>query len=493
MNAEEATLALARRVQARRSLYWFTRYGFQQQRGTKWLRNWHHDMICRKLQDVFDGKCKRLIINIPPRYSKTEIAVVNFMAWALGRCPDAEFIHASYSGRLAANNSYRCREIVASEWYGDLFPDVRLAPDSQAKDDWRTDAGGVIYATGAGGSITGYGAGKKREIIEGASPVFGGAIIIDDIHKADEATSDTMRGNVIDWFKNTLESRVNAPNTPIIVIMQRLHEDDLAGWLLGGGNGETWEHLCIPAVNDPPVPIWPSDAPDELWPETHTLESLRRMEKSKPYEFAGQYMQRPAPLGGGIFKTAWWQYYRPAAMPALKRIWQSWDTAFKTKTSNDYSVCTSWGEGTDGNIYLLDVWKEKVEFPELKRMVASKAAQQWGGKSVTAVLVEDKASGQSLIQELQRDTSLAIIAVKVETDKISRAFAVTPLIEGKRVYLPEGAAWVADYISSLGAFPNAAHDDDVDSTTQGLSYYANGSGAQAWVDHFAAQAAAAAA
>lgn len=470
--AEQANAAsLARRAEAQASLYWFSRYGFLQQRGYLWQRNWHHDLICRKLQDVFEGRCKRLIINIPPRYSKTEIAVVNFIAWALGKAPDSEFIHVSYGARLAAGNTTRARDLVRAEWYRELFPDLELNPEKQANDDWRTLAGGVVFATGAGGTITGFGAGKKR-------PGFGGAIIVDDPHKPVEATSDTMRGNVIEWFKNTLESRRNSPETPIIVIMQRLHEEDLAGWLLAGGNGEEWEHLCIPALNE---------ADEPLWPATHTLDDLKRMERSKPYEFAGQYQQRPAPLGGGIFKTAWWQYFRPAALPVVKRLVQSWDTAFKTKTANDYSVCTTWAETATG-FYLVDVWKQKVEFPELKRMVISKAAQQWGGKKATAILVEDKASGQSLIQELRRETALPIIPVQVETDKVARAFAVTALIESGRVFLPDGADWVADYVASHAAFPNAAHDDDVDSTTQALGYLARGTGIEGWLEWAASKA-----
>lgn len=464
MNVEDEAyaLTLARRAEARASLYWFSRYGFLQQRGNRWMRNWHHDVITAKLESVFHGRCRRLIINIPPRYSKTELAVVNFMAWALGQCPDSEFIHTSYSMRLAANNSYRCREMVRQPWYQALFPDVRLAPGSEAKDDWRTTDGGVIYATGSGGSITGYGAGKMRE-----QPRFGGAIVIDDPHKADEATSDTMRENVIDWFKNTIESRTNGPETPIIVIMQRLHEADLAGWLLGGGNGEEWEHLCIPAIGADDM---------ALWPEKHDRAELERMSKSKPYEFAGQYMQRPAPLGGGIFKIDWWRYYGPAGLPPVQRIVQSWDTAFKTKTTNDFSVCTTWAECENG-YYLLDVWKQRVEFPELKRVVTSLAAKF----KPSAVLVEDKASGQSLIQEMQRETKLPLLPIKVDVDKATRAFAVTPLIQAGRVFLPEGAPWVADYIASHAAFPNAAHDDDVDSTTQALNYLSHGGGGHKFI------------
>jgi predicted phage terminase large subunit-like protein len=468
MTPVEGERLLGGQALAKASLSWFCRHGFLKQRGYLWQRNWHHDLICTKLEAVFEGRCRRLIINMPPRYSKTEIAVVNFIAWSLGCAPDSEFIHASYGARLATGNAGRARELVRSSWYQELFPAVQLASDKRSNSDWRTTAGGVVFATGAGGTITGFGAGRMRDADDTR---FGGAIIIDDPHKAAEATSDAIRRNVIDWFRNTLESRANTPETPIILIMQRLHEEDLAGWLLAGGNGETWEHLCIPVLNE---------AGEPLWPRKHDLAAIERMRTAKPYEFAGQYMQRPAPIGGGIFKIDWWRFFAVDALPPARRIVQSWDTAFKTNTTNDYSVCTTWAE-TERGFYLLDLWKQKAEFPELKRMVASKAAQQWGGQRVNAVLVEDKASGQSLVQELRRDTMLPIIPVKVDSDKISRAFAVTALIQSGRVFLPEGADWVADYVASHAAFPNGTHDDDVDSTTQALIYLSRGSGLEGWL------------
>ncbi|MDB5686372.1 MAG: phage terminase, large subunit [Rhizorhabdus sp.] len=178
MNVERRATRLAHRAEANASLYFFTRHGFRQQQNRRWLHNWHHETVCARLQEVFDGRCRRLIINIPPRYAKTEIAVISFMAWALGRQPDAEFIHTSYASRLAVSNSMRCRDMVQSDWYAKLFPKTKVAAGSAAKDDWRTTAGGVVYATGAGGSITGYGAGKKRE-----QPGFGGAIIIDELQR----------------------------------------------------------------------------------------------------------------------------------------------------------------------------------------------------------------------------------------------------------------------------------------------------------------------
>ena len=265
-------------------LYDFSRYLFLRRFGSKWVRSDHHRLICDKLEAVFRGEITRLVINIPPRYSKTELAVVNWIAWCLGQVPDAEFIHTSYSAALAANNSSNVLRLIEHEAYQAVFPDTRL--DRTARGHWTTTAGGVLYTAGSGGTITGFGAGKQRA-------GFGGAIIIDDPHKADEARSDVMRQSVIDWYQNTLQSRVNSRHTPIIVIMQRLHESDLAGWLLKGGTGETWDSLVLSAIQ--------ADG-TALWPEKHTIDELRRMEQAAPYVFAGQYMQNPAPLDGGIFK-----------------------------------------------------------------------------------------------------------------------------------------------------------------------------------------------
>ena len=449
-------------LRATTDFYFFCRWMFINRKGFQWMRSPHHKVICDELMKVFNGETKRLIINIPPRYGKTEIAVINFMAWALGKVPDSEFIHTSYSARLASNNSWQTRELVQHQAFLECFPNFKLKGDSQARDEWRTEEGGIVYAVGSGGAITGYGAGKHRN-------GFSGAIIIDDPHKADEARSEVMRQNVIEWFQNTLESRKNSPDTPNILIMQRLHEQDLAGWLIDNGNGEAWKLICLPAIKDDGT---------ALWEAKHSIDELQRMEKSNPYNFAGQYMQRPSPLGGGIFRTDWWQYY--SVLPQTKRIIQSWDTAFKAKEGNDYSVCTTWAE-CDKGFYLIDVFKQRAEFPELKRA----AVNLYNTYKPHAVLVEDKASGQSLIQELKRETNMAIVPIKVDSDKVSRAYAITPLIESGRVYLPEKAYWLLDYIHSLATFPNAAHDDDVDSTTQALNYLTRGGGKTGLLDYYA--------
>ena len=224
-------------------LHNFSRYMFRSKRNIDMLDNWHQARICKALQRVYTGRTTRLIINVPPRSGKTEVAVKAFIAWAMGLSPDSEFIHASYSKRLATANAYDIRAMMQHEAYKLVFPWLKLQDDSKAKDEFRTTAGGIVYATGAEGTITGYGASKMRDS-------FGGAIIIDDPHKAGEATSPVMRQSVIDWYQSTIQSRLNKPDGPIIIIMQRLHEEDLSGWLLNGGSGEKWEHLVIPARDE---------------------------------------------------------------------------------------------------------------------------------------------------------------------------------------------------------------------------------------------------
>jgi predicted phage terminase large subunit-like protein len=280
---------------------------------------------------------------------------------------------------------------------------------------------------------------------------------LDDLHKAQEAKrSAVSRIAVQDWFKGTIETRLNDQNTPIIVIGQRLHEDDIAGWLLAGGNGEEWELINLPAIIHG----------DALWPDKMSLAELRRIEASKPYEFASQYMQHPVPIGGGMFKDAWMQQ-RYRALPAFSRILQSWDTAQKDKRDrNDPSVCTTWGMTANG-YYLLDVSRRWMEYPDLLQCVKDQAAK-W---RPSTILIEDKSSGISLIQDLRRTTRLPIIAVDPKgRDKIDRAEAVTGLFESGNVYLPESAEWVADYIAELTVFPMGGHDDQVDSTSQALEY-----------------------
>ena len=453
-------LALIRQS-SQADLYFFSRWMFQTRRGYKWMRGAHHPVICSALEDVFYGRTKRLIINIPPRYSKTEL-MINFVAWALGHVPDAEFILTSYAAGLAVNNSWTARELVQHEEYRAIFPRVMIRADSSAKGEWRTTQNGIVYATGAGGTITGYGAGKHRE-------GFGGALLIDDPHKPDEANSNVMRQNVLDWFQNTLESRKNDPiNTPIILIMQRLHENDLAGWLQSGGNGEKWQVINIPAICESADDPLGRELDEPLWPAKHTLEMLMQMQAANPYVFAGQYQQRPAPLGGGIIKGAWFRSYNVMPRFSYRKIFG--DTAQKTKEHNDYSVFQCWGKGVDGGAYLIDQIRGKWEAPELKRRAVEfwqKHQQyepaQWGG--LRQMCIEDKASGTGLIQDLSMSSSIPIHPIERVKDKLTRVLDVVGYIESGRVYLPEDAPFVSDFKAECEAFtPNDthAHDDQID-------------------------------
>lgn len=434
---------------ARADFYFYSRWMFMRRKGFKWMRATHHKMVCDALMRVFKGETKRLVINIPPRYSKTELAVINWMTWCLGRVPDAEFIHTSYAAQLATNNAWQAREMVNHEAYREIFPGTQLRSDSSAKHEWRTTQGGVVYATGSGGTITGYGAGKHR-------PGFGGAIVIDDPHKADEARSDVMRQNVIDWFQNTLESRKNSPDTPIIVIMQRLHEDDLAGWLLKGGNGEQWEQLCLAAI---------TDEGEALWPEKHDIETLRRMEQASPYVFAGQYMQRPAPLDGGIFKPGMIQIVD--ALPAERIQWvRGWDLA--STIDGDFTAGGKLGRLPDGRLIIADMARERFGPDERDALIKNTASLD--GRQVRISLPQDPGqAGKTQILYLTRALSGYRVTSSPESgDKITRAEPFAAQVNVGNVLMLRGP-WNEGLINEMRMFPNGSHDDQIDCCSRAFS------------------------
>jgi len=429
---------------AQADLYFFARWLFAQRRHYSWIRGDHHRAICDALMRVYRGECKRLIINVPPRYSKTELAVVNFIAWAMGHAPDAEFIHASYAAPLAVNNSANVRGLVQHEAYQKVFPACRLASD--AKSHWTTTAGGVMYAAGAGGTITGFGAGKHRA-------GFGGAIIIDDPHKPDEARSDVIRQGVIDWFQNTLESRKNSPDTPIILIMQRLHERDLAGWLLDGGNGETWEHVCLPAI---------TAEGEALWPEKHTLEDLRRMERAAPYVFAGQYLQRPAPPEGGIIK--------PDAMPTIDALpagdirWvRGWDLA--AAVDGDYTAGAKLGKLPDGRYVIADMVRVRCGPDERDAALTNTATRDGGLVRISLPQDPGQAGKTQALYLTRRLAGYRVNASPESGDKITRAQPLAAQINVGNVLMLRGP-WNQELMEEMRLFPNGVHDDQVDALSR---------------------------
>lgn len=421
--------------------------------GTEYLPNWHIDLVGEYLQAAQRGEIKRLLINIPPRYLKSQSVSVAWPAWLLGHDPSRRIIASSYASGLAIKHSTDCRLVVESEWFNSCFPDFELAPDQNEKAKFQTTQRGHRIATSTGGTLTGEG---------------GNFLIVDDAHKPGEVLSDVMRQRVLDWFDQSFISRLDdKKHGVIVVIMQRLHEKDLCGHLLAKGG---WEWLKIPAIAEEDEEInrygvhVVRHRGDVLHSERENADDLERLKiEMGSYVFAAQYQQNPVPAEGGMVQYAWFRRY--ATPPDEGRVIQSWDTAIKATQDNDYSVCTTWRE-LDGKHYLLDVHRQRLEYPDLKRHVMAHAAKY----SAIAVLIEDKASGQSLIQDLQRETALPIIPVMPVKDKITRAAAITPLIESGKLYLPEQAGWLAEYESELCTFPLAAHDDQMDSTSQYLNW-----------------------
>ena len=451
---------------AREDLYFFSRYMFYRRRHFKWKRNWHHKAICDALMRVYRGETKNLIINIPPRYSKTELAVTNFCAWAMGKAPDSEFIHTSYSAKLAAKNSAGVKEQIVHEAFGEIFPGVELAGDATAKDDWKTSQGGSFYATGSGGTITGFGAGKARE-------GFAGAIVIDDPHKADEANSDTVREGVIEWFQNTLESRVNNPDTPKILIMQRLHERDLAGWLLDGGNGEHWEHLCIPAVNDGSWPEWSGgEIGDALWPWKHDIAALQVMERTKPYVYSGQYGQRPAPAAGGLIKPDLIPIVD--ALPRGLRTARGWDFAATDENERkrkNKAAEPDWTAGAKvaiddaGRVFICDMVRFRGQPLEVETTLKSTASRDGSGTAIS--IPQDpgqagKAQAQMFVRMLH---GYDVLATTETGSKATRAAPFAAQVDAGNVYMLRGS-WNQAFINEARMFPNGAFDDQVDAVSR---------------------------
>jgi predicted phage terminase large subunit-like protein len=446
----------------RGDLYAFTERCFYELNPTAtFLPNWHIEVVASALEACRRGEITRLNINQPPRSLKSHCASVAFVAFLLGHDPNAQIICASYGQELANKHALDCRTILASAWYQALFPHTRLSSERQAVQEFMTTQQGFRLSTSIGGVLTGRGA---------------DFIIIDDPLKPEEALSDTQRKAVNDWFDHTLYSRLNDKrNGCIILIMQRLHEDDLVGHVLGV---EPWKVIRFPAIAEEDethviqTPYGPRRferrAGEALHPEREPLEVLNHLREAQgEYNFAGQYQQAPAPLGGGLVRAEWFKTYTAADLPAkFEMTFQSWDTANKPTELSDFSVCTTWGV-KDKRLYLLNVYRKRVGYPELKRAVREQA-EAFGASTI---LVEDKASGTQLIQELVNDGVHAIKKYEPTMDKTMRLHSVTSTIENGFAHLPDKAAWLGEYLHELTSFPKGKYDDQADSTSQALDWF----------------------
>ena len=409
----------------------------------------HHELIISKLEAVERGDISRLMIFVPPRHGKSLLVSTLFSSWYLGLHPDRHVVLATYGQELSDHLGRQGRNLVADPLHRVIFSSCILSEDSTAAHRYGTSQGGSYFAVGRGGPLTGRGA---------------HLLIIDDpLKDSHEAGSETIRQGLHEWFTWTAYPRL-APNGAVILIQTRWHEDDLAGRLLADSTGEQWEVLNLPAIAERDECFRRKG--EALWPEKYGLAKLERIHSIiGGRAFASLYQQNPAAADGVIFKRAWWNFYRPPVETQFVKVIQSWDTGFKKGAENDFSVCTTWGV-SENAYFLLNLFRDKIEFPELKRMVTS-LAEEW---NPTEILVEDRASGQSLIQELKTSTLLPVISVKPDRDKQSRAQAITPIIAAGKVYLPENAPRLPEFLDEMASFPNGLHDDIVDSTSQALNY-----------------------
>jgi len=426
--------------------------------GTPYLHNWHIDLMAEYLEACRRREIKRLLINLPPRMLKSIAVTIAWPAWLIGNEPSERVIAASYAESLSLKHSVDCRLVMQSDWYRKLFPRVELAYDQNEKRKFMTTSRGYRLSTSVGGSVIGEG---------------GNVLIFDDPLNPLQASSKLERERANDWYDQSFSTRLDDKKTGIIVgVMQRLDENDLTGHLLEKGG---FTHLKIPAIAPTRTIIdfgkvkLVREAGEPMHAEREPLEVLERQKiEMGSMAFAGQYQQEPAPAEGGLFKLAWLGKRYEKRAETYTRIVQSWDTAVKPDQIHDPSCCITFGEKPNG-CDILDVRVVRKEYPDLKRLVISHAADF----KADAILIEDKASGQQLLQDLGRETPLPIIGIQATTDKVTRASACSSLIEAGRVFLPENASWLQAFMTELLLFPNGAHDDQVDALSQYLNWLKN--------------------
>lgn len=425
--------------------------------GAVYKDNWHIDAVAERLRRVQAGEIRHLLITQPPRTMKSICVSVALVAWLLGQDPAKKIICVSYSASLASELASQCRKVMESEWYRAAFPDTRLEKATEV--ELRTTRGGYRHATSIGGTLTGRGADY---------------IIVDDPLKAEDGRSESARRNAIDWFKGTLISRLNEQDTGrIIIVMQRLHEDDLAGHVLDSG---TYDHLNLPAIatEDMTVPIGPGKfhryrRGDLLHPEQLSDQALAHLKLQMGSSlFSAQYQQTPLPAESDLLHLDWFKTWdkEPEGL-----VIQSWDTASSISETGDYSVCiTAIVQGR--RYYIVDVLRQRLAYPDLKRRIHSHAKHFGAG----AILIERAGSGMHLVDEFCRECPpdmARAIGIQPRQDKLARFEACTAIIERGDLLLPAEAKWLAEFKSELMSFPRGRHDDQVDALSQMLNWADN--------------------
>ena len=416
----------------------------------------HHRVIAEKLELVAQGKLKRLIINMPPRHSKSEFASFLMPAWFLGRNPKLKIIQATHNTELAVRFGRKVRDLIDDPQYKDIFPDTNLKEDNKGAGKWQTSAGGEYFAAGVGAAVTGRGA---------------DLFVIDDPHSEQDALSESAFDNAYEWYTSGPRQRLQ-PGGAIIIVMTRWGKKDLTGRLLAAQGSDImadqWEVVEFPA-------ILPSDKP--LWPEFWEKDALLGIKASLPVQkWNAQWQQTPTSSDSAIIKREWWQEWTKKDIPPVKYIIQSYDTAFSKKESADYSAITTWGvfepeEGGSDNLILLDARRGRWNFPELKE-VAYEEHEYW---EPDMVVVEAKATGTPLIDELRlRGIPALGFSPGKGRDKVTRMHMVAPLFEAGIVWAPNDKKFADEVIEEVVSFPNGDHDDFCDSMTLALMRFRQG-------------------
>jgi len=423
---------------------------------TDFIEGEHHKIFAQKLEDVANGKIKRLIVNMPPRHTKSEFASTFFPSWLLGRNPKLKLMQITHTAELAFRFGRKVRDIIDSEEYKQVFPDVSLKQDSKSAGRWETNKGGEAFYSGIGGAVTGRGA---------------DLLVLDDIHSEQDALSPKALDNAWDYYSSGPRQRLQ-PGGAIVIVMTRWSTKDLTGRLLAAQTdpkADKWEVVEFPA-------IFP-DTGNPLWKEFWSIEELESIKASLPVsKWSAQWLQNPTSEEGAILKREWWQKWDKDQIPNMQYVIQSYDTAFSKNETADYSAITTWcvfypEEALSAPaILLLDVKKGRWDFPELKE----EALKQYKYWEPDTVIIEAKASGMPLTHEL-RQMGIPVVNYTPSRgqDKVARVNAVSPILESGMVYVPE-ERWAEELVEECAAFPFGDHDDLVDSTTQALLRYRQG-------------------
>ena len=413
----------------------------------------HHKIIAEKLELIAQGKLKRLIVNMPPRHSKSEMASYLMPSWFLGRNPKLKIIQATMNTELAVRFGRKVRDLIADPVYTEVFPETDLKQDSQAAGRWETSVGGEYFAAGVGAAMTGRGA---------------DLLIIDDPHSEQDALSTTALDNAYEWYTSGPRQRLQ-PGGSIVIVMTRWSTKDLTGKLMNNqtnDNADQWEVVEFPAIlNDKP-----------MWPEFWKLSELEGVKASlSEQKWQAQWQQNPVSEEGSIIKREWWKIWPKEDIPQLMHVIQSYDTAFSKKETSDFSAITTWGvfrpvEHGPPNIILLAMRKGRWDFPELKQ-IAKDEYSYWEPETI---LIEAKASGMPLTHEL-RQVGIPVVTYTPSkgNDKHVRVNSVAPLFEAGQVWATDDR-WAEEVIEECAAFPYGDHDDLVDSTTQALLRFRQG-------------------